>query len=106
MEVVDENQPNPPRRIVGRLAGRQDDALHRRRWRGRGLVVHTAAVGEQKRDHVLLHAVFEDLEVSLFQVCDELSLVVADNHVRGNDVVPSPDDAPCVGRTGSCVAGG
>src|SRR5207249_4199773 len=97
VQVVDENQPDPPRRVVGRLAGRKDDALHRRRRRGRGLVVDAPAMSEQKRDHLLLHAVFEDLEVSLFQIGDELSLVVADDHVRGDDVEAAPDDAPLRG---------
>ena len=97
VQVVDENQPDPSRRVVGRLAGRKDDALHRRRRRGRGFVVDPATMGEQKRDHVLLDAVFEDLEVSLLQIGDELPLVVADDHVRGDDVEASTDNAPLRG---------
>ena len=41
---------------------------------------------------VLLDAVFEDFEVVLLQVRDELPLVVADDDVGGDEVDAPPDD--------------
>ncbi len=87
MQVVDEDQEHATGGVVGRAIGRQDDALlHRRRRRGLH-VVDATAVCENERDDVLLDAVFVNLELSGFQVGDELiAALLADDHVGGHEI--------------------
>ena len=92
VQVVDEDQEDAPRRVVGRARRRQQDPfLHRRRVRGH-VVDHAAAVREHEGDQLLLDAVLEDLEVLLAQVGDELPLGVADDHRVGDQVDAAADD--------------
>ena len=86
MQVVDEDQEDPAGGVVGRPRRRQDDAFLRRRRRRLRDVVDAPAVRQRERHELLLHAVFEDLELVLLQVRDELSAAVADDHVGGDQL--------------------
>ena len=86
VQVVDEEEEHASGGVVGRTARRQDDALLRGRRRRRLHVVDTTAVREHERHDVLLHAVFEDLELPRLQVRHELVAVVADDDVGRDEI--------------------
>ena len=81
----------PAASLVGRDGGSRMPSCGRRRRRRRD-VVDAAAVGQRERDDLLLHAVFEDLEIVFLQVGDELAAVVADDDVGGDEIDARADD--------------
>jgi hypothetical protein len=88
VQIVDEDQEDAAGRIVGWAARRKDDPFLGRRRRRRRDVVDAAAVGQRKRDQLLLDAVLEHFELVLLQVRDELPAGVADDHVGRNEFDP------------------
>src|SRR5262245_3208241 len=86
MQVVDEEQENAARDIGAWPDGGHDDALGGwRRWSDEQ-VGHAAAVTERHRRDVLFDAVFEDLELVLLEVRNEIALLVSDDGVHGDQV--------------------
>jgi hypothetical protein len=86
MEVIDEDDEDPPRRVVGRTRRRKDDSLLRGRGRRRRDVVAAAAVRQRERDHLLLDAILQQLELVFLQIGDELPAVVTHDHVGGDQL--------------------
>jgi hypothetical protein len=86
MKVVNEEEKDATRHVVARARRRQDDPLGRRRRRRREHVVDAAAHDHGHRHDVLLDAVFEDFEIVLLQVGHEVALVVAHDHVVGDEI--------------------
>ena len=86
MQIVDEEQEDAPGDVVARPRRRQDDPLGRRRRRRREHVGDAAAGDDRHRRDVLLHAVFEDLELFLLQIGDEVALVVANDDVVRDEI--------------------
>ncbi|MCK7529254.1 MAG: hypothetical protein MZV64_72725 [Ignavibacteriales bacterium] len=86
VEVVDEQDEDAPGGVVARPGRRQDDALRRGGRRRQRQVRHAPAVHQHQRRDRLRHAVFEELEVVLRQVGDELALGVPGDDVVGHEV--------------------
>ena len=84
MQVVDEDEEDAARRIRRRARRREQDAFRNRSGRRRRDVIAAAAVGQRERHDFLRNAVFQDLEIVFLQVCDELTGVVANDDVGGD----------------------
>ena len=86
VQVVDEEQEDPARGVVGRPGRRQDDALLRRRRRRQDLIEHPPAMHQYQRRNFLADAVLQDLEVVLVHVRHELTILVTHDDIRRHQI--------------------
>ena len=93
VQIVDEDEEDAAGLAGGGPRRRHRQTLDRLPRRG-GDVVGAAAVRQGKRHERLRHAVLEDLEVPFLEVGDELSLVVANDHVGGHEIDPRREVGP------------
>src|SRR5262245_19726406 len=86
MQVVDDDQKDAAGGVVPRSGGGQDDPFLRRRRRWSLQIVDAPAMHQRERRNLLLDAVFEDLELVLGQVSDELIAAVAHDRIHRDEV--------------------
>jgi hypothetical protein len=100
VKIVDEEQEDPSRHVRTRAAGRKDDPFRRRRRRRRQDVGHTSAGHDRHRRDVLLHTVFENLEIFFLEVRDEIALLVANDDVVRHEIDLDLEGRPLLRRRG------
>ena len=86
VQVVDEEQEDAARGVVGRPHRRQDDPFLRRRGRRQELIEYPTAVNQDQRGDFLSDAVFQDLEVVLVHVRHELTILVTHDDIRRHQI--------------------
>ena len=99
VELVDEQDDDPPGQRRCRLRRREDDPL-RNRAGGDELVEHPAAVHQHERGHLLPNPVLLDDEVVRPEIGNERAVRVADDHVRADQGGARPEvgGGPVVNR--------